>query len=94
MQRLSGIKREDAIGRMLVGEVFSLHSLGCRVKEHDMLTKFSLILNTAISDQDIEKFIFGFCNLDGKQLDALLSVSKRVNFLFSVICQSITLQFV
>jgi phytochrome B len=79
MQRLSGIKREDAIGRMLVGEVFSLHSLGCRVKEHDMLTKLSIILNTVISGQDTEKLIFGFYNLDGKQLDALLSVSKRVN---------------
>lgn len=79
MQRLSGIKREDAIGHVLVGEVFTLHSLGCRVKDPDMLTKLSIILNTAISGQDTEKLIFGFYNPDGAHLEALLSVSKRIN---------------
>ncbi|XP_078180391.1 phytochrome C [Carex rostrata] len=79
MQTLSGVKREDAIGHLLVGEVFNLHSSACRMKDPDMLTKLSIILNNAISGQDVEKFIFGFYNLDGKHVEALLSVSKRVN---------------
>lgn len=79
MQTLSGVKREDAIGHLLVGEVFNLHSSACRMKDPNMLTKLSIILNNAISGQDVEKFIFGFYNLDGKHVEALLSVSKRVN---------------
>ncbi|KAJ3705966.1 hypothetical protein LUZ61_009671 [Rhynchospora tenuis] len=79
MQRLSGIKREEAIGHVLVGEVFTVHGFGCRVKDHSMLTKLNINLNAAISGQDAEMLILGFYDLDGSHVEALLSVNKRVN---------------
>ncbi|KAJ4744424.1 Phytochrome [Rhynchospora pubera] len=79
MQKLSGIKREDAIGHVLVGEVFTLHGFGCRVKDYSTLTKLSINLNAVISGQDAEKLILSFYDLDGSHVEALLSVNKRVN---------------
>ncbi|XP_077214566.1 phytochrome C isoform X2 [Tasmannia lanceolata] len=79
MQKLSGLKREDAIDRMLVGEVFSVHNFGCRVKGHDTLTKLRIVLNGVIAGQDTEKLVFGFFDKDGKYVEALLSANKRTN---------------
>lgn len=79
MQKLSGLKREDAIDKMLVGEVFSLHSFGCRVKDHDTLTKLRIMLNGVTAGQDAEKLFFGFFDINGKYVEALLSTNKRTN---------------
>ena len=59
MQKITGIQREDAIDKFLIGEVFTLHDYGCRVKDHATLTKLSILMNAVISGQDPEKLLFG-----------------------------------
>ena len=44
MEKLSGLSREAAIGRLLLGEIFTVESSGCRVKDHDVLTKLRIWL--------------------------------------------------
>lgn len=79
MQEISGLRREDAIGKMLTGEVFTLQSSGCRVKDHDTLTKLRIVLNGVISEQDVEKFLFGFYDAKDKYVEALLSANKKTD---------------
>ncbi|ONK64450.1 uncharacterized protein A4U43_C07F26120 [Asparagus officinalis] len=79
MQKLSGLKREDAVGKMLVGEVFDLNGFGCPVKDHDTLTKLRILLNGVIAGQDVDKLLFGFFDQNGKLVEALLSGNKRTD---------------
>ncbi|OAY73612.1 Phytochrome C [Ananas comosus] len=79
MQKLSGMKRECAIEKMLVGEVFAVHSFGCRVKDHDSLTKLRIVLNSVIAGQEADKISFGFFDMNGKYVETILSASKRTN---------------
>ncbi|CAD6206683.1 unnamed protein product [Miscanthus lutarioriparius] len=79
MQKITGIQREDAIDKFLIGEVFTLHDYGCRVKDHATLTKLSILMNAVISGQDPEKLLFGFFDTDGKYIECLLTVNKRTN---------------
>ncbi|CAL9091245.1 unnamed protein product [Musa acuminata var. zebrina] len=79
MEKVSGIKRKDAIDKMLVGELFCLHGFGCRVKDHDTLTKLRIVLNGVMAGEDADKFIFGFFDLNGKYVEALLSANKRID---------------
>ncbi|CAM8951844.1 unnamed protein product [Rhodiola kirilowii] len=76
---LTGLKREDAIGRMLLGEVFTVSDFGCRLKNHDSLTKLRIALNSIIAGQDTAKVLFGFFSQSGKFVEALLSGNKRTN---------------
>ncbi|RLN19164.1 phytochrome C [Panicum miliaceum] len=79
MQKITGMKREDAIDKLLIGEVFTLHDYGCRVKDHATLTKLSILMNTVISGQDPGKLLFGFFDTDGKYVESLLTANKRTN---------------
>ncbi|XP_043689001.1 phytochrome C isoform X2 [Telopea speciosissima] len=79
MQKFSGLKREAAINRMLLGEVFTLHNLGCRVKDQDTLTKLRILLNGVIAGQDADKLLFGFFDQCGKYVEVLLSANKRTD---------------
>ncbi|KAH6801069.1 phytochrome C [Perilla frutescens var. hirtella] len=79
MQKISGLKREQAIDQMLLGEVFTVHSSGCRVKDQDMLTKLRILLNNVISGQDTDKIIFGFFDQQHKYVETLISASKRTD---------------
>nr|AAR33030.1 phytochrome C [Sorghum arundinaceum] len=79
MQKITGIQREDVIDKLLIGEVFTLHDYGCRVKDHATLTKLSILMNAVISGQDPEKLLFGFFDTDGKYIESLLTVNKRIN---------------
>lgn len=79
MEKFSGLKREDAIDQMLVGEVFTVSNFGCRVKDEDTLTKLRILLNGIISGQDADKLLFGFFNKHGKYVEALLSATKRTD---------------
>lgn len=79
MEKVSGIKRKDAIDKMLVGELFCLHGFGCRVKDHDTLTKLRIVLNGVMAGEDADKFIFGFFDLNGNYVEALLSANKRID---------------
>ncbi|KAF0915513.1 hypothetical protein E2562_036546 [Oryza meyeriana var. granulata] len=79
MQKITGIKKEDAVDKLLIGEVFTHHDYGCRVKDHGTLTKLSILMNTVISGQDPENLLFGFFNTDGKYIESLLTATKRTN---------------
>ncbi|XP_062212437.1 phytochrome C [Phragmites australis] len=79
MQKITGMKREDAIDKLLIGEVFTLHDYGCRVKDHATLTQLSILMNTLISGRDPEKLLFGFFDTDGKYVESLLTANKRTN---------------
>ncbi|XP_042519995.1 phytochrome C [Macadamia integrifolia] len=79
MQKLSGLKREETINRMLLGEVFTVHNFGCRVKDQDTLTKLRILLNGVIAGQDAGKLLFGFFDHRGKYVEALLSANKRID---------------
>lgn len=79
MEKLSSLRKEEAINRMLLGEVFTVNNFGCRVKNHDTLTKLRIMLNRVISDQQVDKLSFGFYDQKGKYIEALLSMTKRID---------------
>ncbi|KAJ0255040.1 Phytochrome C [Hirschfeldia incana] len=80
MQKLSGIKREEAVNKMLLGEVFTSNDSCCRLQDHDTLTKLRIALNAVSSGQDnVEKLSFGFYHRDGTFIEALLSANKRTD---------------
>ncbi|CAA7016045.1 unnamed protein product [Microthlaspi erraticum] len=80
MQKLSGIKREDAVEKMLLGEVFTSNDYGCRLKDDDTLTKLRIALNAVSSGQNnVEKLFFGFYHRDGSFIEALLSANKKTD---------------
>lgn len=76
MGKLTGWSREDVIGKMLVGEIFGVC---CRLKGQDALTKFMILLHSAIGGQDAEKFPFSFYDRHGRFVQVLLTVNKRTN---------------
>lgn len=80
MAKLTGLPREEANNKMLLGEVFTVSGFGCRVKGEDTLTRLRILLNEVISglDQD-NKLLFGFFDQNGKYVEALLSANKRVD---------------
>ncbi|KAL0311142.1 UNVERIFIED_CONTAM: Phytochrome C [Sesamum angustifolium] len=79
MQKLSGLKREQAIEQMLLGEVFTVHSFGCQVKDQDTLTKLRILLNTIIAGQNADKVVFGFFDQQHKYVEALVSANRRTD---------------
>ncbi|KAB2613447.1 phytochrome C [Pyrus ussuriensis x Pyrus communis] len=84
MQKLSGLRREEAVDRMLIGEVFTVKNFGCRVKGHDTLTKLSILLNGVITGENVSKLHFGFYDQQGNYVEALLSANKRIDALGKV----------
>nr|AHZ63941.1 phytochrome [Anemia tomentosa] len=77
MEKLSGWKREDVLGKMLVGEVFGTELTCCRLRGQDAMTKFMIVLNTAMGGKDWDRFPFAFFDHDGKYVEALLTANKR-----------------
>ncbi|KAG9443482.1 hypothetical protein H6P81_014822 [Aristolochia fimbriata] len=77
MQKISGLKREEALESVLVGEVFTLGKFGCQVKDQDTLTKLSIVLNEVMTGQASNKLLFGFYDRDGKYVETLLSLNER-----------------
>ena len=77
MEKLTGWKREHVIGRMLIGEVFGSGPACCKLRGQDSMTKFMIVLNTAMGGQDSDRFPFGFLNRNGKCVEALLIANKR-----------------
>ncbi|XP_022741853.1 phytochrome B-like [Durio zibethinus] len=76
MEKLTGWPRGEIIGKMLVGDVFGSC---CRLKGPDALTKFTIILHSAIGGQEADKFPFSFFDRKGKFVQALLTANERVN---------------
>lgn len=79
MEKLSGLSREAAIGRLLLGEIFTVESNGCRVKDHDVLTKLRILVNKILAGEDADKMLFGFFDQHRRFIDALLSATPRTN---------------
>uniref|UniRef100_A0A0C9RWC2 Phytochrome n=1 Tax=Wollemia nobilis TaxID=56998 RepID=A0A0C9RWC2_9CONI len=79
MEKSSGWQREEVIGKMLVGEVFGIHPICCRLKGQDALTKLRIVLNSAMAGQDTEKFPFAYFDRHGNSIEALLSANKRTD---------------
>ncbi|EFJ07212.1 hypothetical protein SELMODRAFT_161807 [Selaginella moellendorffii] len=79
MEKLSGWKREEVLGKMLVGEIFGIQMMYCRLKGQDAVTKFMIVLNSAADGQDTEKFPFAFFDRQGKYVEALLTATKRAD---------------
>lgn len=79
MQKLSGVIREEAINRVLLGEVFTLDNFGCRLKDQDTLTKLQILLKRVIYGQDEDKLLFGFFGEKGNYVEALLSANRRTD---------------
>ncbi|VFQ89433.1 unnamed protein product [Cuscuta campestris] len=77
MQKLTGLKRDEAIGHMILGEVFTVSSFGCKVKDNDTLTKLMILLNGVLAGQDLQELIFGFFDKKNKYVEALISANKR-----------------
>ncbi|KAI4298210.1 hypothetical protein L6164_031796 [Bauhinia variegata] len=76
MERLTGWKRDEVIGKMLPGEIFG--SL-CQLKGQDTLTNFVILLYRGIGGQDSERFPFGFFNKTGEFIEVFLTANKRTD---------------
>ncbi|KAF9621349.1 hypothetical protein IFM89_020008 [Coptis chinensis] len=76
MEELTGYKRGDIIGKMLLNEIFGGI---CRLEGQDSLTKFMILLHCAISGQDTENFPFAFYDKKGKCVEVLLTANKRTD---------------
>lgn len=79
MEKLSALRKEEAIGRMLLGEVFTTDSNGCQVKDHDTLITLRILLNKIIGGEDADKVCFKFLDRHGNCIDTLLSASPRTD---------------
>lgn len=79
MENLSGWKRDDVVGRMMIGEVFGIELTCCRLRSQDAMTKFMIVLNTAMSGNDPDRFPFGFFDRNDKYVEALLIAHKRTD---------------
>lgn len=76
MEKLTGWKREEVIGKMLVGEVFGIHRMSCQLKGQDALTRLSIVLNNAMAGKETEKIPFSFFDRHGKNTEVLFSANK------------------
>ncbi|KAJ0979946.1 hypothetical protein J5N97_015420 [Dioscorea zingiberensis] len=76
MEKLTGWSGREIIGKLLVGEVFGSC---CRLNGSEALTKFTIILHSAISGQETDKFPFAFFDKNGKFIQALLTANTRRN---------------
>lgn len=79
MEKISGVKREEAKDHLLLGEVFTLSNFGCRLKDEDTLTKLRIFLHGVIFGQDDDKLLFGFFDQKSNFIETLLSANKRVD---------------
>lgn len=78
MQKLSGLKREEAIDQILVGEVFTVSHFGCQVKDQNTLTKLQIVLNRVLAGEEGDKFLFGLFDHHGEYVETLLSANRRI----------------
>ncbi|KAI3920260.1 hypothetical protein MKW92_038851 [Papaver armeniacum] len=79
MTKLTGWSRDEVIGKMLLGEVFCNHMGCCRLKNQEAFVNFGVILNNAMMGEETERVQFGFVARNGKCVDCLLSITKKVD---------------
>ncbi|XP_076906207.1 phytochrome E-like [Bidens hawaiensis] len=76
MEKLTGHKKHEVIGKVLPGEVFG--GL-CQPKDEDTMTRFMILLYRAINGQDSSDVKFEFFGKDGNLLEVYLTTNKRVS---------------
>ena len=76
MEKLTGWRRSEVIGKVLAGEIFG--GL-CQLKGQDTLTRFMILLYQGISGHDTEKFPFGFFDRKGNFVEVFLTANKRTD---------------
>ncbi|KAL1326256.1 hypothetical protein AAHE18_13G215300 [Arachis hypogaea] len=76
MERITGWKRDEVIGKLLPGEIFGSF---VRLKGQDTLTNFMILLYRGISGQEFEKFPFGFFDRNGEFIEAYITANKRID---------------
>lgn len=79
MTKLTGWKREEVMDKMLLGEVFGTQIACCRLRNQEAVVNFSIVLNKAMAGLETEKVPFKFSTSDGKHVECLLSVSKKLD---------------
>ncbi|KAA8545333.1 hypothetical protein F0562_020117 [Nyssa sinensis] len=79
MTNISGWNREEVIDKMLLGEVFGTHTACCRLKNREAFVNLGVVLNNAMTGQESEKTSFGFVARNGKYVECLLCVSKKLD---------------
>ncbi|RZC92382.1 hypothetical protein C5167_003988, partial [Papaver somniferum] len=79
MTKLTGWSRDEVIGKMLLGEVFGNHIGCCPLKNQEAFVNFGVILNNAMMGEEAERVQFGFLARNGKHVDCLLSVTKKMD---------------
>lgn len=79
MTELSGLTRDEVIDKMLLGEVFGTHTAACRLKNQEAFVNLGIVLNNAMTGQESEKISFGFFTRNGKYVECLLCVSKKLD---------------
>nr|AHZ64008.1 phytochrome [Chaetosphaeridium globosum] len=83
MVRISGVRREDALGRMLAGEVFGVASARgrrpqCELASPDALVTLRVLLNGALDGIERDRVPFCFTTRSGRSVEVLLTANKRV----------------
>ncbi|MED6217557.1 hypothetical protein PIB30_018951 [Stylosanthes scabra] len=76
MERITGWKRDEVIGKLLPGEIFGSF---VRLKSQDTLTNFMILLYRGISGQEFDKFPFGFFDRNGEFIEAYITANKRID---------------
>ncbi|XP_043726038.1 phytochrome A-like [Telopea speciosissima] len=79
MISLSGWDRGEVIDKMLLGEVFGTHKACCRLKNPEAFVNLGIVFNNAIMGLETEKISFSFFGRNGRYVDCLLSVSKKLD---------------
>ena len=69
----------QVLGKMLVGEVYGMQLMCCRLKGQDAVTKFMIVLNNAMDGQDTDKYPFSFFDRQGRFVETLLTANKRTD---------------
>ncbi|KAF8690816.1 hypothetical protein HU200_041210 [Digitaria exilis] len=79
MMKLTGWHRDDVIDKMLLGEVFGSSNASCLLKNKDAFVRLCIIMNSALAGDEAEKAPFGFFDRNGKHIECLLSVNRKIN---------------
>ncbi|WCJ26801.1 phytochrome A [Euphorbia peplus] len=79
MEKLTGWKREEVIDKMLLGEVFGINRACCRLRNRETFVNLGILLNNAMTGQETEKVAFSFLARNGKYVECLLCLSKKLN---------------
>ncbi|RLN16329.1 phytochrome A1 apoprotein [Panicum miliaceum] len=79
MTKLTGWHRDEVIDKMLLGEVFDSSNASCLLKNKDAFVRLCIIINSALAGDEAEKAPFGFFDRNGKHIECLLSVNRKVN---------------